>query len=240
MLRSMSNILEVVSLGRQDPMSFETFEPEDVSNYVDLIKRFSLISSINQVIHIWNTEKAGKDALGRGRGRARGLTRGVEELRGQSSGPDWSRSQQVDANDDGGMWDNPTSVVGSNGSLDLADFALAAMKFRSEMETMKARNAGDHLIAAAAEDTMERMVREQLEQSKSASAEDMGIAQGEIIAIEDDDIPDWAADDVPPNAIAAVSQLNIESNTAAPSQPEIKRNLLMEVTHELYPNDRLL
>lgn len=123
------------------------------------------------------------------------------------SASDWNRKSTKP-----GPWEGGTG--GGAGGLDLADFAAAALKFRSEMADMKLTD-GEGVPGGVEEDMMERLLREQ-----TAAAGELGGA------LEDDDdaVPDWAMDTVS----------GTDSLKTAP-QPQAKRSLLLETLNVKSP-----
>eukprot|EP01034_Spumella_vulgaris_P021599 gene21599-27637_t len=148
-----------------------------------------------------------------GRGRGRGGGRGgrgqgdEQQHNATDTAPvptnDWTRNPSK-----GGLWDGGE---GPAGALDLADFAAAALKFRSEMADMKFTDEG----GSVPEDMMERLLREQT-----------FAANGEDEEEDDDAMPDWAAD-----GDDSLSTSNATPKTGfgfSSEQPAAKRNLLLE------------
>jgi hypothetical protein len=150
-----------------------------------------------QVIRIWNTEKGGPKNLEGGRGRGRGKTFKSEDGEQGQQGEGWSSREQSGK---GGLWDDSVAA-GSGGAdgLDLSDFAAMALKFRSEMESMKLNGEGGDLLPQG-EDAMTMMADEQNRR-----------AAGGIEDEDDEPLPDWATDE-----------------PASAPQPEAKRSLLLD------------
>lgn len=192
-LSSMSDMLEMVSLTTQDPVCFEKLDPDDV-------------------LRIWNNSenRNNKDVGGRG-GRGRGgrvSTRQGDEHQQNGSdvavipANDWTRNPAK-----GGLWDGGE---GPAGGLDLADFAAAALKFRTEMADMKFADEG----GAAPEDMMERLLREQ---TYAANGDED----------DEDAMPDWAADN-DDSISTSTLKTGLGVSSAELQQPTAKRSLLLE------------
>ena len=112
---------------------------------------------------------------------------------------------------------------GSSPALDLADFAAAAVKFRSETQSLGLADLvrAEGASRVAEEDAMERLLREQ----NDAAEEDENIGADVPVqadAPEDDDVPEWADADVNEPIELAVPTITA-TETAA------KRSLLLEV-----------
>lgn len=108
--------------------------------------------------------------------------------------------------------DGDDGMQGMGGGLDLADFAAAALKFRSDTRGLGLADMGldDGGPRVVEEDEMEKLFREQ----KDAANNGMGSLE------EDDDEPEWADADV---------NEPIQLPTKATETSHVKRNLLFEV-----------
>ena len=131
-----------------------------------------------------------------------------------------------------GPWDDVdgdaavSRVGGVGGGLDLADFAAAALKFRSDTRNLGQIDSMDGSRALAPEeDEMDRLFREQ---------KDCSIADG----LEDDnqDPPEWA------DAYGSTTNnAHSQSHYMAPDQNQDKRSLLFQVRtyiHTVHPSCR--
>jgi hypothetical protein len=213
----MSNMLEVLSLERQEPACLDPLEPEDV-------------------IRIWNSSQAneidsgagvgGMQGRGRGRGRRASDESGEAEEVSEGVGG-WSRGGHVSQYD---PWDaTALSRDGGTaaGGFDLEDFAAASAKFREDMEKMHFNEEK----AAVEEDTMEALLRQQERKGAISSGDDddeLGglLGDDELAGMDElgeaDDIPDWADEE---DAAALLQQRETEKVPPA----ETKRNMLLEV-----------
>ena len=149
----------------------------------------------------------------------------------------------------GDLWDDATGNDGgsptrraggsSMGTLDLEDFAAAALKFRSDtrglgLADMGLDDGGPRL--GAQEDALERLLREQnvaervLKDPKYSGGQDIDVDQ------DNEDEPEWADADVNETVDNSKQQsINPSTNgraatvSAPSSDSESKRNLLFEV-----------
>ena len=145
---------------------------------------------------------------------------------GEGGDNEWSRGTGRAGGDDS-IWDDAGSgggsgAVGGAAGLDLADFAAAALKFRSETRNMNLAEMGfdDGGSHVQEEDAMERLLREQNDALNEVEAND-----------DDKNEPEWADADV--NEPIKIS--GEVPNGGAGS--ETKRNLLFSVNqlpHEIY------
>jgi hypothetical protein len=141
-------------------------------------------------------------------------------------GGDWGRSHNSEKD---GLWDDVDggsldNLPGRGGrGLDLADFAAAALKFRSETQKIGVADfvRAEGAAFAGEEDAMERLLREQNDVDPAAQeiGAEVPVQQDNV---EDDDVPEWADADVNEPIELAVPTATA-GNTAA------KRNLLLEV-----------
>ncbi len=136
---------------------------------------------------------------GRGRGRGRGVGRDGEALGGvDGNDPGWMRRDVDDeeglgGGGGGGLWDDVAEGSGSTskhaaGTLDLADFAAAALKFQSNTRALGLGEAG--VGGSVGEDPMERLLREQVGSGEG------GGGGGGLEEEEEEAVPDWASDEV--------------------------------------------
>ena len=148
----------------------------------------------------------------------------------------------------GDLWDDATGNDGgspsrraggsSSGTLDLEDFAAAALKFRSDtrglgLADMGLDDGGPRL--GTQEDALERLLREQnvaervLKDPKESGGQDVDVDP------DNEDEPEWADADVNENIDNSRQQSNNQSTNgrgalpAPTSNSESKRNLLFEV-----------
>eukprot|EP01038_Epipyxis_sp_PR26KG_P004893 gene4893-6852_t len=165
----MSEMMEILSITTLEPVCFEGLEQEDVIRIYNAHGSLDRNGNKNNL----NDSRAILPGKGRGRGRDDGAS--------QSTG-DWTRNNSLpSAKDD--LWDDePAAGKG----FELADFAAAALKFRSEM-LQGIGNVKDSELNHE-EDAMEQLFKEQ----KIKLDDDYEL--GGLID-DDDDIPDWALGD---------------------------------------------
>ena len=149
----------------------------------------------------------------------------------------------------GDLWDDATGNDGgspsrraggsSSGTLDLEDFAAAALKFRSDTRGLGLADMGlddGGPRVGAQEDALERLLREQnvaervLKDPKYSGGQDVDVDP------DNEDEPEWADADVNETTDNSRQQQSNNQSTngraapaSAPSNSESKRNLLFEV-----------
>ena len=142
----------------------------------------------------YNNQSAGR---GRGRGRRAGephfflftsnniLVEDGTEGDADQEGSGWNNSHRREQEP---LWDAVDSKKSQ--AFELADFAAASLKFRSEMKSMSIEElSGGQPLEENEEDTMEGLLRQQIRDQFDADDNGLLVVDGEE---EEDDVPLWA------------------------------------------------